>query len=89
MIRHLCSHPHSIVGDSGGPLYDSVGKKLVGTISTGGDVCEGYPVVTTRLAFHVSNKTYSRCIRICILFNLTYFLIRISGYMIQFVNIVK
>jgi secreted trypsin-like serine protease len=41
-------------GDSGGPLYDSVGEKLVGVISSGADVCYGYPLVTTRLASHVS-----------------------------------
>lgn len=41
-------------GDSGGPLYDSINKKLVGVVSTGNDSCSGLPVIYTRLASHVS-----------------------------------
>lgn len=39
-------------GDSGGPLYDSVNKKLVGVVSTGNNSCSGFPVIYTRLASH-------------------------------------
>jgi len=43
-------------GDSGGPLYDSVNKTLVGVVSTGNDSCFGLPVIYTRLASYVSTK---------------------------------
>lgn len=44
-------------GDSGGPLYDSINKKIVGVVSTGNDSCSGLPVIYTRLASHVSSST--------------------------------
>jgi len=43
-------------GDSGGPLYDGINKKLVGVVSTGNDSCSGLPVIYTRLASHVSSS---------------------------------
>jgi Secreted trypsin-like serine protease len=47
-------------GDSGGPLYDSVNKKLVGVVSTGNTSCSGFPVIYTRLASHVSLLNWLR-----------------------------
>jgi len=38
-------------GDSGGPLYDSVEKKLIGVVSTGPDDCSGK--YATILASHI------------------------------------
>jgi len=36
-------------GDSGGPLYDSVEKKLIGVVSTGPDGCSGKNMQSSHL----------------------------------------